>query len=725
VLKTEQMTTLEKKIEHFARILASRPGDELTILALAEASFRRGLKLEALTAYQDVVSGRPVPEAHLAVAEIYSVQGMTHEAYGELRQLFEVDPENVEARLLVNALQEDALPPEDVRAIMERPTSDAAFAEARLRLKIQRTIYNRELQERTRNVTLEPGTVIHEYHMEEAKKKLIRVDELLRELERYREFNHTLAQQPPRPEPVSPLAESEDHAGGPEMPSLELEPPLDEAPTMDELPPELTVEPGPDDFAEQPVLELGLAVAESAPVEAPALQLEATPGSLEESPTELPLTALEDTAAPEPFIPPAEPSTGLSLLSPEPVSATIEPMLTPPTPEPLLALSSPARGLDDAAASDLRLDADFSVLGSAQASMAAEPLETMEAGVNVPPSTAAAAETSAEGAPPLEAAPSLDEPGPSSQEREPAPHLGLDMPPLSMTPVSPGSQSSFSSDFDIGMDSLIAPDLPDLGSEDLPSFDSEVPQPMVDLAPIDMAAGSRSTPEAPAAVAAEPEPVPDPASSLEASAPIAAAPPTIDDAPVRPDLATPVAPIMIDDSTMILTAPAPDLPGPPSTPVAAPPAIDPSSGEDSLELGYGSAEVEAPQELSAARKAFYETHSEALSGLTTTLARTRGVTSIYLVAREGVTIDSVAKDEISEKRVGDLVRESFEFLEAFASDPAYWVLECAGGIFVMQKLDERHVLIAIGQAGANFGALRYTMDKTRTKFEQLLGQAPE
>ena len=140
---------------------------------------------------------------------------------------------------------------------------------------------------------------------------------------------------------------------------------------------------------------------------------------------------------------------------------------------------------------------------------------------------------------------------------------------------------------------------------------------------------------------------------------------------------------------------------------------------------YSSAEVEIPQSLSPARKAFYENHSEALSSLTTTLARTRGVTSIYLVAREGVTIDAVAKDEISEKRVGDLVRESFEFLEAFASDPAYWVLECAGGIFVMQKLDERHVLIAIGQAGANFGALRYTMDKTRTKFEQLLAQAPQ
>lgn len=138
----------------------------------------------------------------------------------------------------------------------------------------------------------------------------------------------------------------------------------------------------------------------------------------------------------------------------------------------------------------------------------------------------------------------------------------------------------------------------------------------------------------------------------------------------------------------------------------------------------GSGELEAVVGLSDARKAYYVSQAASLSALTATLARTRGVTSIFLVAREGTTIESVAKDAISEERIGELVQESFEFLEAFARDPSYWVLECAGGIFVMQKLDERHVLIAIGQAGANFGALRYTMDKTKAKFEQILSLTP-
>ncbi len=126
----------------------------------------------------------------------------------------------------------------------------------------------------------------------------------------------------------------------------------------------------------------------------------------------------------------------------------------------------------------------------------------------------------------------------------------------------------------------------------------------------------------------------------------------------------------------------------------------------------------------ADRQAYYESRAEEIGKLTGTLARTRGVSSIFLVARDGTTIDSVVKDDIAESRVGELVKESFEFLLAYADSPAYWVLECAGGIFVMQTLDDEHVLIAIGQAGANFGALRYTMDKTKAKFEAILQHVP-
>lgn len=629
----EQMTTLEKKIQHFSRILSQRPGDELTILALAEASFRRGLKLEALTAYQDLAGGRPVPEAHLAVAEIYSAQGMPHEAYGELRRLFELDPDNVEARLLVNALQEDALPPEDVRSTMQRPTTHEAFEEARLRLKIQRAIYNRELQERTRNVTLEPGTVIHEYHMEEAKKKLIRVDELLRELERFRDFNQSLVEAReqelmPRPDPISAQGEGEEEGYPPALEvAVEDADENELAPVLDELPAELLEDQAHDAEAGDVVDATNVGDPESVVSEAEETH-EAVPEEDSAGQPELellvPEVALTEGDTPH--------SQALEL-SPEPVGQ-------------------------------------------------AEPLED----------SSELAET----------------------------HLDLaPMPQIDAPPVSSGYPTP---DFDIGMDSL-EPDLPDMG----PDFDSETAAlPDDQPASVELEASLEAEPGASDSETSELADV----ASLEPTAMVdlepismgaSSAPPTFVDAPILPE---PVAteppvlmPIMDDDSTMILVGGEPEQPAAP--PVPAEPPVEPS-----VETAFVSSESELPQEVSAARKAFYEMHHESLSGLTTTLARTRGVTSIFLVAREGMTIDSVAKDDISEKRVGDLVKESFEFLEAFANDPAYWVLECAGGIFVMQKLDERHVLIAIGQAGANFGALRYTMDKTRTKFEQILAQAP-
>ena len=213
----------------------------------------------------------------------------------------------------------------------------------------------------------------------------------------------------------------------------------------------------------------------------------------------------------------------------------------------------------------------------------------------------------------------------------------------------------------------------------------------------------------PIAVAPEPD-VPN-----EPIAPLAVAP----DSPAEPMAPpAPIAPIQV----------APDLPSEPAPPIASEPvAIEPPVIDDIAPEVAPPEVVPAPAASvvnAAERQAYYESKAEELGKLTAALARTRGVTSIFLVARDGSTIDSVVKDDVTEERVGELVKESFEFLLAYAKSPSYWVLECTGGIFVMQTLDAHHVLIAIGQAGANFGALRYTMDKTKAKFGSILDNVP-
>ena len=141
--------------------------------------------------------------------------------------------------------------------------------------------------------------------------------------------------------------------------------------------------------------------------------------------------------------------------------------------------------------------------------------------------------------------------------------------------------------------------------------------------------------------------------------------------------------------------------------------------------GYPVSPTPAIQEPPAApvqldRSALYDKIRGEISGPIGTLAKTRGVTSIHVVARDGYVVEQSTRDAVSQERITEFVVEGLSILESFASNPQYWVLECSGGIVVFQIIDQGHVLVAVGQAGANFGALRYTMDKMRPRFALIL-----
>lgn len=674
MLTQEQATTLDREIERFSQILAKNPGDGLTVLALAEASFRRGLKLEALTAYQTVTKEQPIPEAHLAVAEIYSQQNMSTEAYGELRQLFKLNPENVEARLLVRNLEKHSTAPDDIQLILRTPASEEAFREARLRLQIQRAIHNRELQERTRNGTLEPGVVIHEYYIEEAKKKLIEVDEQLRKLEDLKAYNASLHDLP-TPEPVSPQVEEA------EQPEVEFA--LDQelataiqdfesqeqnAPDLDELPPAPV--PNESDFPSEEQVSSAEPEPEPLEVPLPALELESEAKVLHVEPeaeaqvaSEEPApTLLEVSSETLEFEAPTESAA-------EEESEAPELVLLPNTHDEML--EQPASPVSDSA------DMEFPPVP--------------------PPAEGLVADELVEELPPY-----------------PEPTLHIESEPvLTEQQVLPVEEPSIDLSIPIDVSSALDPELPEIDeAEPLTLATTPVapmPEPRLNDAVLDQSPAAREGFGAPPAIEpvsfGEPEDIsPPPVAPMEVA--------------VESIAVEPVAPTSEIPTAALAVEPAPAEP----TPVVEPaPVPEPAAVAEPIPV----AEPPRPAGVSAAeRQAYYESRAEEIGKLTGTLARTRGVSSIFLVARDGTTIDSVVKDDITESRVGDLVKESFEFLSAYAASPAYWVLECAGGIFVMQTLDEEHVLIAIGQAGANFGALRYTMDKTKAKFEAILQNVP-
>lgn len=751
MLKQEQFTTLERKIERFTRMLEERPKDGLTVLALAEASFRRGLKLDALTAYQQVTKEQPVSEAYLAVAEIYSQQNMTSEAYGELRRLFELDPENVEARLLANELQAQSPAPDDVAQLLNEPTSDEAFDEARLRLQIQRAIHNRELQERTRNVTLEPGVVIHEYYVEEAKKKLIDVDEQLRKIEDLRIYNATLRELP-RPEAIAPEPELEasleTETEAESVAAVDMSAVGDEAPaSVEESENVIPVSAEPvGDFAASPVAE-EMVQPEVVPVETASLDF----SSQEQPATEQPAASVPDfseAALPEVGeVQPMEPAVP----SAEEVSPAVDPALSP--------VEDSATDVDPTVA-----DFDSSPAPAAEVAPVPPAETTVTEALDFAPESTGGVEPSNEAPEPVPVA--FDPPDFSADSQGEAALEEVTPAPIEIT-TEPEPVSAL----DTGMELVtnVEPDLPDpdeavtepeiAALPDLPAVpdfsdsptEPEMPTPEVieigleqPSAPATSDVGESYSAES---LDFSPEPVAPVPDALE---------PISVDSGIEPDLPEPSLPELVEQAPEVISAPElPPVPAPEPMPIqmgepvqisepeVAQPAItiEPEAAAEPEAPAEPAAPVEpeiAPQPeiemepepaasngaLAAERQAFYVSQAEELGKLTATLARTRGVTSIFLCSRDGTTIDSVVKDDVTEARIGELVLESFDFLTAYAESPAYWVLECGGGIFVMQALDDFHVLIAIGQAGANFGALRYTMDKTKAKFGAILKDVP-
>ncbi|MBI3925908.1 MAG: hypothetical protein HY319_10245 [Armatimonadetes bacterium] len=498
-------TTLSRKMAQYRGILEKAPDDLTPVLAFAETAMRRGLRLEALEAYQKVLGQESsIPEAHLAMAEIYHQQGLVSEAYQELVQLFALEPYNAEGHLLARRMAGSTEPPDLARPYLEEGSTLDEVARARTRLSISRSILMREVQELSRIAATNREPIL-EYFLAEAQKRLDRIHEALSELE-------TL----------------EEEARAPR-----LRPPM--------VPPEV---------AEEAILE---SPEEDFPVTgAPPLE------ELEPAPR-APLwpESLEDLVSEE---------TTYSLIHEPP------PALEPIEPAPLpLDLDQFTRELE------------------------AEPSP-------VPP-------------PPLE-------PGLGWEQGLKAPP-GFEVPPPIQAP-------------------------PPLQPTDLE-------------AELSLSAASLSV------------------GGLELGLP-----PTYED-----------------------SAPSP-------APVSAPWLS---------ELVFPEATLEGPP--SSARLSFYDSLQAPLSTLTGQLAKTRGVTSLFICSREGHVIQHSTRDAMTPDLVSNLVVDGLSFLESYASEPRYWVLECDGGIVVLQMIDPRHVLVAVGQAGANFGALRYTMDKICPKFAELLSAAPQ
>jgi hypothetical protein len=596
----EQKTTLELKLEKLRDICEKSPEHHIGLLALAETAFRRGLRLEALEAYQKVLREESVAEAHLCMAQMYRHHGLLAEAIAELRVLFELEPGYPEAVVFASELASETELPEDLQAVVVAGCGHDELALAKVRLSIARSLVLREGQELMAIQEANAGDPTFGYYIGETRKRLVYCEQVLSQLGHLEEARRTFQQEQARLREVSakhPAAPIVEELPADLAQATPTEP--EDAPVHPLFPPDadLTSEDQPPSFSEASELE---------PVS------ESTYAAVDEEEIEVFTEPVrEEFAGSFPEEAPAESET--------------------PVPTPELWADPPL--------------------------VADPPEESVSARI--------------EDGPPL---PSWRE----SVELEP--ELPRDVPPVGELwddlprPILPEPTRPSQEGLGLGLD--LVPQLP----MDLPAItEPDLVAPQLTLATVV-------------------EPEVSPMGQLG------------DDLLViptqLPEAQPPEMQISVEEETPI------------PQPVADPVLPEPVLPEPAM--------LETVADEVVSRVDFADVYAGLLGQLDTlmqTLAKTRSVSSVYLVNRDGYCIIDIAKDSLSNERLQEFICETVAFLETYAASPQYWVLECAGGIVVIQSVDSYHYLVTIGQSGANFGALRFTMDRIRPSFAEALSSA--
>ena len=177
----EVMTTLERQIQRNRRLLDSDPNNVDLMLTYALDCLRRDLRFEALVTFQKALKQKETAEARLALAKIFYLQSLYHEAYDELRRLFQIDSINIEGHALLHLLNDKESAPSDLAPRLAFVPSRAALSDELINARNERDLYRREVQEYeaiAANGVNDPEPILL-YCLKEAQKRTERVNKYL------------------------------------------------------------------------------------------------------------------------------------------------------------------------------------------------------------------------------------------------------------------------------------------------------------------------------------------------------------------------------------------------------------------------------------------------------------------------------------------------------------------------------------------------------------------
>ncbi|MHB2016044.1 MAG: hypothetical protein ACYCW6_03755, partial [Candidatus Xenobia bacterium] len=106
------------------------------------------------------------------------------------------------------------------------------------------------------------------------------------------------------------------------------------------------------------------------------------------------------------------------------------------------------------------------------------------------------------------------------------------------------------------------------------------------------------------------------------------------------------------------------------------------------------------------------------------LGKTRNVAAALVISDRGLIVHKDIKEPLPEDFISTFVKSAVELTRS-AGESAHttfnlWVLEFDKGLLVLNAIDPHHVLVVHGGAGANFGALKFAIDKAKPQLASAL-----
>lgn len=142
-------------------------------------------------------------------------------------------------------------------------------------------------------------------------------------------------------------------------------------------------------------------------------------------------------------------------------------------------------------------------------------------------------------------------------------------------------------------------------------------------------------------------------------------------------------------------------------------------------------EVKEKPTLSQERLAFYDEVMDEADRVLKALNRTRGVVSSLILDNTGHILHVLSSENFNPDDLGSQVLQGVSPLIKWGTDTGedgrellYWVLEFKKGLMVLQPLTPEVYLIVLGKRGANFGAVRYSIEKNTGKLLSVLSNLP-